>query len=52
MVMITDLVRVLYVEVLVTFVALDFLIEILGEPSVPLQPLLVVLECGCLLLEG
>ena len=51
MVMIPDLVRVVGVEVVVPDVALSHLVEVEGEPVVPLHALLVVLECHCLRLE-
>ena len=50
--MIHNLVRVVGVEGFVADEALDFLVEIVGEASLPLQSLLVVIEFHCLLLEA
>ena len=50
--MIADLVRVVGVEGLLADMALVFLVEVVGEPSVPMQPIIVVIEVHCLLLEA
>ena len=52
MVVVPDLVSVVGVEGLVADMAEGLIVEFVGEPSIPLQSLLVVVELHCVLLEA
>ena len=50
-VIIEDLVSMICIEGLVVDLSLGLVVEFVGEASIPLQPLLILVELHCILLE-